>query len=71
MADDANPTVVLQPDDKGAVAVFRKKRHLMWANFLGGLSWGFGSVMGATLLVAIVLVLLKLLGGTTSNWLLY
>jgi hypothetical protein len=35
----------------------------MIANFLGGLSWGFGSVLGATVLVGVLLLLLKVLGG--------
>jgi hypothetical protein len=57
------PTVILQPQDKGAVAVYRKKRQLFVANFLGGLAWGLGSVLGATLIVATMLFVLNALGG--------
>lgn len=39
-----------------------RKRQVMLANFLGGLSWGFGTVIGATLVVALLLGLLKVLG---------
>lgn len=39
-----------------------KKRQVMLANFLGGLAWGFGTVVGATLVVALLLGLLKILG---------
>ncbi len=35
-----------------------RKRDIMLSNFLGGLAWGFGSVVGATIVVAIVLWLL-------------
>ena len=35
----------------------------MAANFLGGIAWGFGSVLGATIVVAVVIILLKSLGG--------
>ena len=60
---DKAPTVILQPEDKGAIAVYRKKRHLFLANFLGGLAWGLGSVLGATLIVATMLFILNALGG--------
>ncbi len=62
-AKDKEPTILLQPQDKGAIAVYRKKRHLFLANFLGGLAWGLGSVLGATLIVATILFLLNALGG--------
>lgn len=39
-----------------------KKRQIMLANFLGGLAWGFGTVVGATLVVALLLGILKVLG---------
>lgn len=53
----------MQPKDKGVVAVYRTKRQMMLANLLGGMSWGVGSVIGATLVVAIILFLLNTLGG--------
>jgi hypothetical protein len=58
MADPELTTI-----DKGPYAVYRSKRQLMAANFLGGIAWGFGTVMGATILVALVLFLLQVLGG--------
>ena len=36
-----------------------RKRDIMFANFLGGLAWGVGSVLGATLVVALLLSVLK------------
>lgn len=39
-----------------------KKRQIMVANFLGGLAWGFGTVIGATVIVALLLGILRALG---------
>jgi hypothetical protein len=36
-----------------------RKRTIMLNNFLGGLAWGFGTVVGATLVVAIIYSALK------------
>lgn len=36
-----------------------RKREILLANFLGGLAWGFGTVVGATIVVAIVLSVLS------------
>ncbi len=36
-----------------------RKRDIMIKNFLGGLSWGFGTVVGATVVVALILGLLR------------
>ena len=65
MADDKAEvqTPIAQPEGKGGTAVYRSKGQLMLANFLGGISWGFGTVLGATLVVALVLYLLQALGG--------
>ena len=38
------------------------KKQIMVANFLGGLSWGVGSVIGATVVVAIIGTILNQLG---------
>ena len=35
-----------------------RKRDVMIANFLGGLAWGLGTVIGATLIAAIVISVL-------------
>lgn len=36
-----------------------RKRDILISNFLGGLSWGVGSVIGATIVVAIILKILS------------
>lgn len=36
-----------------------KKRSIIVNNFLGGLAWGLGSVIGATVIVAILIGLLR------------
>ncbi len=38
------------------------KGQIMWANFLGGLSWGVGSVMGASVVVALIGWILSQMG---------
>lgn len=37
-------------------------RDIIARNFIGGISWGVGSVLGATLIVAIILGLLRAAG---------
>lgn len=39
-----------------------RKRDIMIANFLGGIAWGLGTVLGATVIVALLLALLRGLG---------
>lgn len=34
--------------------VYRSRREIMLNNFLGGISWGVGSVIGATVVIAII-----------------
>ncbi len=36
------------------------KKHIMIANFLGGLAWGLGTVIGATVVVAILVTILRI-----------
>jgi hypothetical protein len=38
------------------------KKDIIIGNFLGGLAWGFGTVVGATLVVAIIIYSLKAVG---------
>lgn len=38
------------------------KKDIMISNFLGGLSWGFGTVVGASVVVGILGTILNLLG---------
>lgn len=42
------------------------KKHIMLNNFLGGLAWGVGSVIGATVVVTIIGYILKGLGVFTA-----
>lgn len=39
-----------------------RKREVLIANFLGGIAWGLGSVIGATIFVALLVWVLNLLG---------
>ncbi len=43
-----------------------KKRHIILGNFLGGIFWGAGSVIGATIVIALLIGTLR-----TFNWLPY
>lgn len=52
-----------QPENRGVDRVFRSKKELMLANMLGGIAWGLGSVLGATIVVASLIYLLDVLGG--------
>lgn len=36
-----------------------RKRNIMLANFLGGLAWGLGTVIGATIVAAVVFSILR------------
>lgn len=47
------------------------RKKVMIYNFLGGLSWGFGTVIGASVVVAIIGAILHALGffDTFSNFL--
>lgn len=38
------------------------KKQIMLANFLGGLSWGVGSVIGASVVVAVIGAILNQMG---------
>ena len=44
---------------RGYTRVHLSPRRLMWNNFLGGIAWGFGVVLGGTIIVALVLFLLS------------
>ena len=43
-----------------------RKRDILVGNFLGGLSWGIGSVVGASVVVGIIGYVLKALGIFTA-----
>ncbi|MBI2593272.1 hypothetical protein HYW44_01350 [Candidatus Daviesbacteria bacterium] len=39
-----------------------RKSDVLLANFIGGLAWGLGSVIGATIVVALLVWILNILG---------
>lgn len=39
-----------------------RKRQIIIYNFLGGLAWGFGSVIGASIVLGIIVWILRLIG---------
>ncbi len=39
-----------------------RKREVLLANFLGGIAWGLGSVIGATIIVALLVWVLTMVG---------
>jgi hypothetical protein len=39
-----------------------KRKDILISNFLGGLAWGFGTVVGATVVVAILIYILRAVG---------
>lgn len=44
---------------KGYMRVYISTAKVLLNNFLGGLAWGFGTVLGATVVVALVLFMLS------------
>jgi len=54
---------MLLPASKKLTANFTvRKRDVLFANFIGGIAWGLGSVIGASIIVAIFVWVLNLLG---------
>ncbi len=58
-----HPQTISTKENHGVVAVYRSAGQIWWANMLGGMAWGVGSVIGATLIVAGIIVLVDTLGG--------
>lgn len=48
---------------RGVVGIYRSPWQVFTANLIGGMAWGLGAVIGATLIVAVVIILLDTLGG--------
>ena len=65
MAGDKEEIVAETPGEvaKGYTKVHLSTWHLMRNNFVGGIAWGFGVVLGGTVIVAILLFLLNILNG--------
>lgn len=60
MADEKEKTVPESATEvaRGYTKIYLSPLKLMRNNFLGGLAWGFGTVLGATIVVALVLIIL-------------
>ncbi len=41
---------------------FMKKKDIMIGNFLGGIAWGLGTVIGASVIVGIIVAVSKFVG---------
>ncbi len=54
--------MAIQDTDKGFAKVSMSRRSLVANNFFGGLAWGFGSALGATVVFALVIWVLGILG---------
>jgi hypothetical protein len=58
---------------RGMTKIFLTRREVIVNNFLGGLAWGLGTVLGATVIVGILVWILgqvgaiPLLGESVSN----
>ena len=50
-------------EKKGAEKIYREKKELVVNNFLGGIAWGLGSVIGATIIAIMLALLIQFLGG--------
>lgn len=48
----------LNNSNKSSHVHLKSKKHIVIDNFLGGISWGVGSVIGATIIVGIVGILI-------------
>lgn len=52
------------PDTKGALKIHQPIKNLFWNNLVGGIAWGLGSVIGATIVATILGLFFYYLGGT-------
>ena len=49
--------------NRGYTRVYISARKIMLNNFIGGLAWGLGTIIGATIVITLVLILFTNLGG--------
>lgn len=49
--------------DRGHTRIHISTWRMILNNFLGGLAWGFGTVLGATVVVGLVVLIISRLGG--------
>lgn len=61
--DKKNKEYIGISPNRGYTRVHISTWKVILNNFLGGLAWGFGTVLGATLVVALVVIALTRLGG--------
>lgn len=61
--DKKNQEYIGISPNRGYTRVHISTWKVILNNFLGGLAWGFGTVLGATLVVALVVIALTRLGG--------
>ena len=57
--DDGDKEVVEVEVGKGYTKIHLSTGKMIVNNFLGGLAWGFGTVLGATIVAALVLFILS------------
>ena len=50
-------------EKRGINKVFQDSKHLFLSNFLGGIAWGLGTVIGATIVAGLLALIIHLLGG--------
>ncbi|MBI4100309.1 hypothetical protein HY439_01075 [Candidatus Microgenomates bacterium] len=44
---------------RGADAIYKSRGHIVLDNFLGGIAWGLGTVIGATAVIGFLVYLLS------------
>ncbi len=57
--ENENKEFIDLPPDRGHTRVYLSKGQVILHNFLGGIAWGVGTVIGATVIVAILFFILN------------
>lgn len=57
--ENENKEFIDIPPNRGHTRVYLSKWQVVLHNFLGGISWGVGTVIGATVIVALLLFILN------------
>ena len=60
--DGENEFIEVAPN-RGYTRVYISARKTMFNNFIGGLAWGLGTIIGATVVITLVIILFTNLGG--------
>lgn len=61
--DKKNQEYIGISPNRGYTRVHISTWKVILNNFLGGLAWGFGTVLGATVVVGLVVIIISKLGG--------